>query len=141
MLVFEISLTRAEALERKISQYLKNARSSQDRSFSSIEMYSTGSKLQHPLKTLIEEYKFTKAREVMMLRDSRDGKISGVGIEVRTGHKWKATEAVEEAETRLKHKDIVGSVATGNEQSQCTSRAAGCDGSERKRRSYHGVTS
>jgi hypothetical protein len=45
-----------------------------------------------------------------MLRDSRDEKIRKAGIRVRTGHKSNASEALKEAESRLEHQDIVGTV-------------------------------
>jgi hypothetical protein len=48
----------------------------------------------------------------MMLRDSRDDKIREAELEVK---KWKASEAVEEAESRLKHKNLVGAVWIGRQ--------------------------
>ena len=51
----------------------------------------------------------------MMLRDCRDDKVQEAGIEVRTGRKWSAAEAVEVAEARLRHKDIVGMVTSGRQ--------------------------
>ena len=60
-----------------------------------------------PLTSLTEEYKVTKARLLLTLRDSADEKISKAGIEVRTGRKWSAQRAVDEAESHLRHRDIV----------------------------------
>ena len=48
-----------------------------------------------------------------MYRDSRDTKVAAAGILVKTGRKWQAQEAVTKAEARLRHKTLVGSVATG----------------------------
>lgn len=42
---------------------------------------------------------------------SRDTKLAGAGIDVRTGWKCRATETVQQAESRLKHKVLLGSVA------------------------------
>ncbi len=39
--------------------------------------------------------------------------MSDAGIVVRTGRKWRAAEAVQQAETRLKHKAILGTMAQG----------------------------
>ena len=39
--------------------------------------------------------------------------MSSAGIEVRTGRKWRAQQAVEQAEGRLRHNILVGAVATG----------------------------
>ena len=61
-----------------------------------------------PFNSLVEEYKVAKARLLLTLRDSNDEKISGAGIEIRTGRKWSVSKAVEQAESGLKHQDIVG---------------------------------
>lgn len=55
----------------------------------------------------------TRAREHLQNSGSRDAKVSGAGIVVRTDSKWRAAEAVQQAETRLKHKAILGTVAPG----------------------------
>ncbi|KAJ8349798.1 hypothetical protein SKAU_G00249280 [Synaphobranchus kaupii] len=40
-------------------------------------------------------------------------RFAEAGIEVRTGRKWRAPEAVDQAESRLRHRVLVGSVAIG----------------------------
>ena len=40
----------------------------------------------------------------------QDEYVKKAGVEVRTGRKWSASKAVEETESRLRHKDIVGTV-------------------------------
>merc|ERR1711894_714959 len=112
LLVYEVPMTTAESLERKMNRYLRRWLGV-PKSFSSVGLYSTGSKLQLPIRSVTEEYKTTKVRAVMTLRDSRDEKIRGAGIEVRTGRKWRASDAVKEAESRLQHQDIVGTVTHG----------------------------
>ena len=109
LLMYEVTATTVESLEKKISQYLRRWLGV-PRSFSSIGLYSTGSKVQLPLTALTEEYKVTKVRGIMMLRDE---KVRTAAAETRTGRKWKAQEAVAHAETRLQHKDIVGTVTQG----------------------------
>ena len=42
----------------------------------------------------------------MMLRDSKDDKVKEVNVDVRTGRKWVAKSIVEDAESRLRHRDI-----------------------------------
>lgn len=44
----------------------------------------------------------------MILRDSKDDKVKEANVDVRTGRKWVAKDAVEDAESRLRHRDIVG---------------------------------
>lgn len=53
------------------------------------------------------------AREHLQNSGSRDAKVSGTGIVMRTESEWRAAEAVQQAETRLKHKAILGTVARG----------------------------
>ena len=77
------------------------------RSFSAVGLYSSGTKLQLPLKSVTEEFKVTKVRQVIMLRDSIDDKVRGARVETRTGRKWDAKRTVKEAEERLRHGDIV----------------------------------
>lgn len=49
----------------------------------------------------------------MLYRDSSDNKVSSAGIRVKTGRKWKAQEAVDQAEARLRHRELVGSISAG----------------------------
>ena len=65
------------------------------RSFSSIGLYRIGSKMQVPFRSVTEEYKANKVWAAITLRDQN---ITKAGIQVRTGRKWKAEEAVKAAE-------------------------------------------
>lgn len=49
----------------------------------------------------------------MLYRESTDTKVSSTGIEVRTGRKWRAQEAVDQAEAQLQHRVLVGTVKSG----------------------------
>lgn len=60
----------------------------------------------------------TWAREVLLYRDSRDPKVAKAGVVVKTGRKWNVQVAVLDAESRLRHKELVGVMAQG--------RAWGC---------------
>jgi hypothetical protein len=133
LLMYEVPTTTVERLEKKISGYLRRWLGV-PRSFSSIGLYSSNSKLQLPIKALTEEFKTTKVRAAMMLRDSKDEKISKAGIRVRTGRKWNASEALKEAESRLEHQDIVGTVAQGRLGLGCVTRASWKSASTKERR-------
>ncbi|VDI57596.1 Hypothetical predicted protein [Mytilus galloprovincialis] len=133
LLVYEFPLSKVEALERKISACLRRWLGV-PRSFSSIGLYSTGTKLQLPMKALTEEYKVTKTRQVMTLRDSKDAKVRGAKVKIRTGRKWKAEEAVKEAETRLKHSVIVGVTAVGRQGFGMTTKPRWDTANEKGRR-------
>ena len=78
-------------------------------------LYTTSGKLQLPVSSLVEEFKLAKARLLLTLKDPPDDRISGVGIELRTGRKWSVTRAVETAQNRLRHRDIVGTTNTGRQ--------------------------
>jgi len=81
----------------------------------SIGLYNKTGMLQLPISSIVEEYKDRKARLVLTLRYSSDMSISRAGIEVRTGRRWSASSAVETAESRLKHEDIVGISFSGRQ--------------------------
>nr|XP_057943465.1 uncharacterized protein LOC131138512 [Doryrhamphus excisus] len=112
LLIYEVPVSIVEGFERNISQYLRRWLGL-PKSLSSIALYGNTNKLQLPFTGLTEEFKVTRAREVLLYRDSADTRVSSAGITVRTGRKWRAQEAVDQAEARLRHGVLVGSVAVG----------------------------
>ena len=70
-------------------------------SFSSVGLYSAGSKLQLPLKASTEEYKATKAHQFMMIQECTNGKVKKAGIILKTGRKCKVEQAVQQATETL----------------------------------------
>ncbi|XP_035990671.1 uncharacterized protein LOC118562404 [Fundulus heteroclitus] len=112
LLIYAVPMTAVESLERKISSFLRKWLGL-PRSLTSAALYGTSNILQLPLSGLTEEFMVARTREALQYRDSKDGKVSAAGIEVRTGRKWKAREALELAESRLRQKALVGTVATG----------------------------
>lgn len=91
LLVYEFPFSTMETLERKINSYLRRWLGV-PRSVCSIGLYSTGSKFQMPVTSVIEEYKATKTSQAMMVQDSKDRRVRQAVIEVRTGRKWSAYE-------------------------------------------------
>ena len=81
--------------------------------FRPVSLTLNSTKLQLPLSSVLEEFKVLKTRLVVTLRESRVQLIRQAGIETRTGRKWSASQAVEQAETRLRHRDIVGTPCEG----------------------------
>lgn len=73
-------------------------------------MYGQRNKLKLPMSSLNEEIMVTK---VLHYRKTSDPKVSLAGIEVRIGRKWRAQDAVEQAESQLRHSVLVGPVASG----------------------------
>ncbi|XP_060066953.1 uncharacterized protein LOC132547205 [Ylistrum balloti] len=114
LMLYEVPLTTVEGLERSISSYLRRWFGVPP-SFSNIGLYSRTSALQLPLSLVVEEFKVTKARLVMTLRDSKDAKIRQAGIQTRTGRKWSASQSVEQAEGVLKHRYIIGATCSGRQ--------------------------
>lgn len=71
-------------------------------------------KLQLPFTSLTEDFSVTtvvRTPEVLLYRDSADTRVSSEDITVRTRRKCRAQESVEQAEVRLRHGMLVGSVA------------------------------
>ena len=114
LMLYEVATTVVEGLERTISRHLRKWLGVPP-SFSNIGLYGRSNQLQLPLSSLVEEYKVAKARLVMTLKDSRDDMVRRAGVETRTGRKWSASQAVAQAESRLRHKDIVGTTAVGTQ--------------------------
>ncbi|XP_049336392.1 uncharacterized protein LOC125802421 [Astyanax mexicanus] len=112
LLIYAVPMTAVESLERRISSFLRKWLGL-PRSLTSAALYGTSNILQLPLRGLTEEFMVARTREALQYRDSKDSKVSAAGIEVRTGRKWKAREAVKLAESRLRQKELVGTEATG----------------------------
>lgn len=77
------------------------------RGFSSIDLYSSGSKLQLPITSVVEEYKVSKAMQIIMLWDSSDQMVqAGIAIQTRSKCAVKKSLAEAKAEVRLHHADF-----------------------------------
>jgi len=66
------------------------------------------------------EVMVTRTREVLQYIESCDPKVTQAGIEVKTRQKWRAAEAVDAAEARLRHRALVGAVASGRAGLGCS---------------------
>lgn len=66
-----------------------------------------------PISSLVEEYKCTKTRLDLTLKESRDPFIRNAVPTLATGRKWDPSLAVAEAKATLRHRDIVGQVQHG----------------------------
>ena len=86
------------------------------------------------MTSLVEEYKVAKVRHTMILHDNKDDKVQGAQLDHRTRFKWKAQDALDEAESRLRHKDLVGTVTQGRLGLRCITRAQWRGVSSRQRR-------
>ena len=109
--VYEVPVTTVEKMERTITSYAKKWLGV-PRCLSNIGLYGKGI-LELPLTSLTEEYKCSKVRLQMTLKDSRDKTISTAAPPLATGRKWTPSDAVQQATQALRHKDIVGQVQQG----------------------------
>ena len=82
-------------------------------SLTNVVLYSSSTKLKLPTFPLVEDCKLGKARLFQMLRDSRNRLVKNTQPSVITSQKWKAKIAVENAESAIKMKEIIGTVANG----------------------------
>lgn len=105
-------MTVVEGFKQRVSRYLHRWLGL-PRSLSNIGLYGNTNKLSLPFSSVREEFIVERAQEHLYYSGSRDAKVSRAGIAVRTGRKWRAAEAVQQAETWLRHKAILGTVAQG----------------------------
>ncbi|XP_052234917.1 uncharacterized protein LOC127847189 [Dreissena polymorpha] len=115
LMLYEIAVSTVEGFERTINRYLRRWLGVPP-SFTSIGLYGRTNQLQLPISSVVEEYKVAKARMVVTLKESSDDLIRMAGIETRTGRKWSASQAVSQAESILRHKDIVGTTTEGRQR-------------------------
>ncbi|XP_048863711.1 uncharacterized protein LOC125738598 [Brienomyrus brachyistius] len=112
LLVYEVTMSTVETLERKISSFLRRWLGL-PRSLTSAALYSRSNKLQLPFSSLEEEFRVSRTREALVYRESSDSRVASAGIVVKTGRKFRAQEGLELAESRLRHRALVGTVAVG----------------------------
>ena len=103
-------MTTVENLERMVSSDLGRW-FGVPRSLSSVALYSTSAKLQLPFKGLTEKIKVGNVIHSIMLRSSQDEMVRRTRVEVKTGQKWKVRATIQDAGSRLRIGDIVGTVA------------------------------
>jgi Reverse transcriptase (RNA-dependent DNA polymerase) len=112
LLVYEIPLSRVEAVEKRINGFLRKWLGV-PRCLSSIALYNKSMCLQLPFTSLAEEYKVGKVRLHLMLSTSADRVTRMVEPELGTGKIWSVVEAVKDAESRVRFEGIKGNVQIG----------------------------
>ncbi|XP_019626566.1 PREDICTED: uncharacterized protein LOC109471671 [Branchiostoma belcheri] len=112
--VYEVALSHVEAMERNINTYVKKWLGVPN-SLTNIAIHSRKAKLNIPVRSLVEEFKVAKVRTSMTLSNSKDPVIRNFQPDLRSGRKWRVSAAVEEAEARLRHKEVVGATQTGRQ--------------------------
>ena len=112
MQIYEVSLSRMKKMESLISKFLKKWLGV-PKSLTNVAFYRSSTKLKLLTKSLVEEFNLGKARLFQMLRDSVVPLVKSAQPAIITGRKWNVKHAVETAESSLKMKEVIGSVATG----------------------------
>ena len=106
-MIYDIPISPVEKMERKISGRLRKWLSI-PKSFTNIGLYGKTTKLCLPFTSLVEKYKEIKTRTQETLDNAKDPVLRSAGIQLQCGNKWLVRLTVNEAECRLKHKDLIG---------------------------------
>ena len=120
LLKYEIAISRVE----RIQQYSnKNQRKwlGVPPCFSKVGLYTNSGNLQLPISSLVE-FKIGKVRLHIMMKDSADEIIQKAYPEIKSGTKWSAFKAAQEAECSLRIKDIIGVTQTNRAGLDSTSK-------------------
>ncbi|KAJ8016037.1 hypothetical protein DPEC_G00002970 [Dallia pectoralis] len=102
---------QVQQMERTMTSFVKKWLGV-PRCLTNISLYGKGV-LELPLTSLTKEYKCSKVRLLMTLKDSSDQTISNAVPPLLTGRKWTPFDAVQQATSALRHSDIVGHVQLG----------------------------
>ncbi|GFO34063.1 reverse transcriptase [Plakobranchus ocellatus] len=94
LLVYDICSTTVEVIEAKINKYTRKCLGVPP-GLSGVAMYCRKAKLKLPMKSILEEYRCGKARLLTILEESDDPMVKTVQPSLKTGRKWKDTEAVD----------------------------------------------
>ena len=112
LLIYEVSITCASILERKISMYIRKWLNIHP-STTDISLYSPISPCPLPLKSLTSILKSSKISGHLLLRDSTDPIVSAANPKIKVG-KWRPETATSIAEAELNYQQIRGPVYQGN---------------------------
>ena len=112
LLVYHISITTVESLERAISNRLRRWLGL-SRCLSGAVLSGKSNALRLPCSSLVEKFKITKTSSLLQYAESEDPKVAAAGIQIRSGRKWSAKRELQVAEERLRHKAILGLIAKG----------------------------
>ena len=112
--IYNVPMTTVESIQKLITTSLKRWLGLPTK-LSTACFYSRTSKLQFPYTELVEEVRVAKARNQVTLTNSKDRCISGAKIIIDGGRKVSTPKEVEEAEGKLRMKDMTGRGNIGHE--------------------------
>ena len=108
---YEIAISRVERIQQYSNKYLRKWLGVPP-CFSNVGLYSNSGNLQLPISSLVEEFKIGKVRLHMMMKDSADEIIRKAYPEIKSGTKWSAVKAAQQAECSLRIRDIISVTQT-----------------------------
>ena len=109
--MYEIAISHVERVLQYSNKYLRKWLVIPP-CFSKVGLYTNSRNLQLPISSLVEEFKVGKVRLHMMMKDSTDEIIRKAYPEIKSGTKWSAVKAAQEAECIQRIKDIIGVTQT-----------------------------
>ncbi len=112
--VYNVPMTKIEDFQRQITNLIKKWMGI-PKNLSNSCLYSKTSRLRLPFTSLTEEYRATKARNLVTFQHSSDPCIREARIKVDGGRKLNTPLEVEDAKSRLKMQEIIGIPNIGRE--------------------------
>lgn len=112
LLVYKVPITVFEEHKQRVSSYLRRWLGLPC-SLSNISLYGNTNKLRLPFSLVREEFIMAWARDHLQYPGCRVVNVCRAGIVMSIGRKWRAAEAVQQAETWQIHKDVLSTVAQG----------------------------
>ena len=110
--IYEIPLSTVERLEKRVSKYIRKWLGFHS-SISSLALYSKSSPCPLPFTSLSSLFKTSKTSAHLQLRDSKDPIVASTVPVLETGRKWGVADSVQDAESIMRFKDILGHTQTG----------------------------
>ena len=104
--MYEIAISRVKRIQQYNNKYLRKWLGVPP-CFSKVGLYTNSGNLQLPISSLVEGFKIGKVRLHMMMKDLADEIIRKAYPEIKSGMKWLAIKAAQEAECSLRIKDII----------------------------------
>ena len=114
LMIYDIPISTVVKMERKISGRLRTWLGI-PKSFTNIGLYGKTTKLRLPFTSLVEECKVIKTRTQETLDNAKDPLVRSAGVQLQCGNKWSVRSTLQEAECRLKHKDLIGLPCLGRQ--------------------------
>ena len=112
IMIYEIPLTTVERFEQRISKFIRKWLGFHP-TISSLALYSKSSPCPLPFTSLTSLFKTSKVSAHLQLRDSKDPVVSSSVPVLKTGKKWSVSESVQDAESILHFKKILGHTQSG----------------------------